>query len=129
MPRETQLQLVEISAAQRKNRSASQACQEEATRMLAQIGSRDWVVALDAAGKPCDTAQLAGKLGDWRMRGGDVVVLIGGADGLGPACHERADEIMSLSRLTFPHALVRVIIAEQLYRAWTLLNGHPYHRA
>ena len=63
------------------------------------------------------------------MRGSDVVILVGGVDGLAPACHERANEIMSLSKFTFPHALVRVIVAEQLYRAWTLLTGHPYHRA
>ena len=86
-------------------------------------------MALDATGKSCDTKELAAKLGYWRMRGTDVALLIGGADGLAPACRERSDEIMSLSRLTFPHALVRIIVAEQLYRAWTLLTGHPYHRA
>ena len=128
MPRETELQLVEIVATPRKGRNPVQPRQDEATKMLAQIRSRDWVVALDASGKSCDTKQLAAKLGDWRMRGGDVVLLIGGADGLGRACHERADESISLSKLTFPHALVRVIVAEQLYRAWTILTGHPYHR-
>ncbi len=97
--------------------------------MLAQINPGDWVVALDTAGTACSTEQLAQKLESWRMQGADVVLLVGGADGLAPACHERANEIMSLSKLTFPHALVRVIVAEQLYRAWTLLTGHPYHRA
>ena len=129
MPRETELQLVEIPAMPRKGQNAARLRQGEADKMLAQIGTGEWVVALDTRGSDCSTEQLAGKLESWRMMGGDVVLLVGGADGLAPACHERANEIMSLSRLTFPHALVRVIIAEQLYRAWTLLTGHPYHRA
>jgi len=129
MPRETELQLVEIPATPRKGRSADIARQREADKMLAQISPKEWVVALDAGGLACSTEQLAKKLDKWRMRGGDVVILVGGVDGLAPACHERANEIMSLSKFTFPHALVRVIVAEQLYRAWTLLTGHPYHRA
>ncbi len=129
MPRETELQLVEIPATPRKKQSAKRLRQDEADRMLAQIDSREWVVALDPQGTDCSTEQLARKLGNWRMRGGDVVLLVGGADGLAPACHERANEVISLSKLTFPHGLVRIIVAEQLYRAWTLLTGHPYHRA
>lgn len=97
--------------------------------MLAKISPREWVVALDTKGVACSTEQLAKKLANWRMQGGDVVLLLGGADGLASACHERANEVMSLSKFTFPHALVRIIVAEQLYRAWTLLTGHPYHRA
>jgi len=80
-------------------------------------------------GRQLSTEQLSQRLENWRMTGGDVVFLIGGADGLDDACLERADEKLSLSALTFPHGLVRVIVAEQLYRAWTLLSGHPYHRA
>ncbi len=129
MPRETELQLVEIPATPRKGRSADRSRQSEADKMLAQISPKEWVVALDTLGTACSTEQLAKKLDGWRMRGSDVVLLVGGADGLAPACRERANEIMSLSRFTFPHALVRVIVAEQLYRAWTLLTGHPYHRA
>jgi 23S rRNA (pseudouridine1915-N3)-methyltransferase len=68
-------------------------------------------------------------MADWRMTGGDVVLLVGGADGLDASCLTRANEQLSLSAMTFPHGLVRVMIAEQLYRAWTLLSGHPYHRA
>ena len=129
MPRETTLELVEIPATPRKGRDAARLQREEADKMLAQIDPREWAVALDTLGKACSTEQLASKLGDWRMQGSDVVLMVGGADGLAPACHERANEIMSLSKFTFPHALVRVIVAEQLYRAWTLLTGHPYHRA
>ncbi len=129
MPRETMLELVEIPATPRKGQNADRLRQEEAGKMLAQIDPGEWVIALDALGTACSTEQLAKKLESWRMQGSDVVLLVGGADGLGPACHARANEIMSLSKLTFPHALVRVIVAEQLYRAWTLLTGHPYHRA
>ena len=129
MPRETQLQLVEIPATPRKAQNAHRVREDEASRMLAKINPREWVVALDTKGVACSTEQLAKKLDSWRMQGGDVVLLLGGADGLASACHERANEVMSLSKFTFPHALVRIIVAEQLYRAWTLLTGHPYHRA
>ncbi|TDJ36976.1 MAG: 23S rRNA (pseudouridine(1915)-N(3))-methyltransferase RlmH [Gammaproteobacteria bacterium] len=129
MPRETELQLVEIPATPRKGQNAQRVRQHEADKMLARISPREWVVALDTKGVACSTEQLAKKLDSWRMQGSDVVLLLGGADGLAPACHERANEIMSLSKFTFPHALVRIIVAEQLYRAWTLLTGHPYHRA
>ena len=129
MPRETRLELVEISATPRKGQNAERLRSDEAVRMLDQIEPGDWVVALDTLGAACSTEQLAEKLESWRMKGGDVVLLVGGADGLAPACRERANEIMSLSKLTFPHALVRIIVAEQLYRAWTLITGHPYHRA
>jgi len=87
------------------------------------------VVALDVEGRVIATAGLADRLEGWQMQGRDVAFLIGGPDGLDPVCLERADERLSLSALTFPHGLVRVMLAEQLYRAWTLRSGHPYHRA
>jgi 23S rRNA (pseudouridine1915-N3)-methyltransferase len=87
------------------------------------------VVALDCGGAACTTQQLAAKLEHWRVQGRDVAFLVGGADGLDASCLSRADEVMSLSKLTFPHELVRVILAEQIYRAWTILSRHPYHRA
>lgn len=97
--------------------------------MLARVGAADRVVALDVVGRSCSTEDLAKKLDKWRMDGGDVSFLIGGADGLDGACIARAEESLSLSEMTFPHLLVRVMFAEQLYRAWTVLHGHPYHRA
>ena len=97
--------------------------------MLARTGGSDRVVALDVRGRTISTEELASKLDKWRGQGGDVCFLIGGADGLDGACLDRADECLSLSALTFPHQLVRVLLAEQLYRAWTVLHGHPYHRA
>lgn len=130
MPRECSLQLVEIPPGdRRKSRTREQARQEEGQRMLAAIPRDCEVIALDVAGRACTTAALAGQLAGWLESGRDTVLLIGGPDGLAPACLERASRCWSLSELTFPHALVRVIVAEQLYRAWTLHQGHPYHRS
>jgi len=123
------VQLVEIPAISRRGHPIERIRSEEGSKMLAQINSGDWVVALDVTGRTYSTKLLSKKLDDWQMRGGDVAFLIGGADGLAPSCLARADETLSLSAFTFPHFLVRVILAEQLYRAWTLLTGHPYHRA
>jgi 23S rRNA (pseudouridine1915-N3)-methyltransferase len=129
MPRECALELVEVAPASRKGWPAERILADEGERILARIGRSDRVVALDVAGKACSTEQLAKKLDNWRMQGGDVSFLIGGADGLDRSCLTRADESISLSAMTFPHQLVRVMLAEQLYRAWTVLHGHPYHRA
>jgi 23S rRNA (pseudouridine1915-N3)-methyltransferase len=128
LPREMALELVEIAPAVRRNTSVAQVREREAQRLLDQVTPRSWVVALDEHGTAWSTLRLAERLDDWRMQGRDVVFLVGGADGLDSSCLERADEVLSLSAMTLPHALVRVIIAEQLYRAWTVLNGHPYHR-
>lgn len=128
LPREMPLELIEVAAARRKNASGQQAGELEAQRLLAQVRPGDLLVALDERGKTWSTLELAQKLDDWRMQGRDVAFLIGGADGLDPACRERADQVLSLSAMTLPHALVRVVLAEQLYRAWTILTGHPYHR-
>jgi 23S rRNA (pseudouridine1915-N3)-methyltransferase len=87
------------------------------------------VIALDVRGRGWDTGELAIKLQDWLGSGRDVALLVGGPDGLSQACLDRADLAWSLSPLTFPHALVRVVVAEQLYRAWTINSGHPYHRS
>ena len=86
------------------------------------------MITLVESGRSLTTQGLAKTLDHWMQHGRDVALLIGGADGLDKACLTRADESWSLSSLTFPHALVRVIVAEQLYRAWTILSNHPYHR-
>jgi 23S rRNA (pseudouridine1915-N3)-methyltransferase len=101
---------------------------QEGQAMLDRIGSADYVVALDVGGKQVDTAGLAGKLEDWQSLGRDIVLLIGGPDGLSEDCLSRADARWSLSALTLPHPLVRIVLVEQLYRAHSLLQGHPYHR-
>lgn len=128
LPESSRLTLIEIPPTSRRGWPPERVLAEEAERILARVKPEDHVVALDVAGRTCSTEALSGKLDDWRMQGRDVDFLIGGAEGLHPRCLDRADETLSLSALTFPHQLVRVILAEQLYRAWTLLHGHPYHR-
>ncbi len=102
--------------------------EDEAERLLKAIPKGAGVIALDGRGAGWSTEELAGHLKDWLGGGRDQVLLVGGPDGLAQTCLARADQHWSLSRLTFPHPLVRVILAEQVYRAWTLLKGHPYHR-
>lgn len=129
LPHECRLQLVEIPPAKRrKSLPATRMQVEEGRQILAAIPPQARVVALDVSGKDWDTATLATRVRDWMQAGRDVALLVGGPDGLSPDCLERAELRWSLSALTFPHALVRVIIAEQLYRAWSILAGHPYHR-
>jgi 23S rRNA (pseudouridine1915-N3)-methyltransferase len=124
------LELCEISVATRSaGESPQRAVQREGADMLAAIGRDDYVVALEIAGKSMDTAQLSAWLAERLRDGRPLALLIGGPDGLAPLCRERADYSWSLSQLTLPHALVRVVVAEQIYRAMSLLAGHPYHRA
>ena len=130
LPRECSLQLVEIPPAKRhKSLSAKQARQQEGQAILAALPKDCSVVALDVRGKPWSTETLAAQLDNWLVSGRDVALLVGGPDGLSDACLERADQRWSLSRLTYPHPLVRIVLAEQLYRAWTITTGHPYHRS
>lgn len=130
MPQECTVLLQEISAPTRtKTMDSERAIRQEGTRMLAAIPKRGIVIALDVLGKQQSTENLGGRLQEWMGSGRDVAILIGGADGLSAECLKRADERWSLSKLTFPHPLVRVILAEQLYRAWSYQANHPYHRA
>ncbi|HBS42553.1 MAG TPA: 23S rRNA (pseudouridine(1915)-N(3))-methyltransferase RlmH [Oceanospirillales bacterium] len=129
MPADCTLELVEISPGQRgKNTNKEKAMQQEADALLKAIRPQDHVVALAVDGKPWSTEQLAGQLENWRMQGGDVALLIGGPDGMTAEVLNSAAQRWSLSALTLPHPLVRVVLAEQLYRAWTILQGHPYHK-
>jgi 23S rRNA (pseudouridine1915-N3)-methyltransferase len=129
MPREFPVKLLEVNPAKRhKSSKRSQITAEEGERLLAAVPKSAYVVALDERGEIWDTAQLAGKLSDWQADYNNIAFLIGGADGLSEQCRQRADAIWSLSKLTFPHEMVRVLLAEQLYRAWTVTVGHPYHR-
>jgi 23S rRNA (pseudouridine1915-N3)-methyltransferase len=130
LPRECSLRLVEIPPGRRsRTQSAAPAVEEESRRMLAAIPERSLVVALDVGGSAWDTPALATRLQEWLQSGRDIVLLVGGPDGLSGDCLRRADLRWSLSALTLPHALVRVVLAEQLYRAWTIISGHPYHRS
>ncbi len=126
LTRELPLQLVEVSA---KSRDPARAMAEEGQALLAAVPKNAHVVALDGRGKAWSSEELAEQLGRWRMLGKDIAFLIGGADGLAPAVLARADQHWSLGPLTLPHPLVRIVVAEQLYRAASLLSHHPYHRA
>jgi 23S rRNA (pseudouridine1915-N3)-methyltransferase len=107
---------------------AERAIDDEGQRLLAAVPAGAHVVALLETGKPWSTKDLAAKLEGWMQRGAPVCFLVGGPDGLSSACVARANERWSLSNLTLPHGLVRVVAAEALYRAWSLLENHPYHR-
>lgn len=124
------LELHEVAlAARRAGEDPRRAIQREGADMLALVGKEDHVVALEITAKSMSTEQLAAWLQERMREGRTLSFLIGGPDGLSAACRERANQGWSLSPLTLPHALVRVIVAEQLYRAMSLLAGHPYHRA
>jgi 23S rRNA (pseudouridine1915-N3)-methyltransferase len=124
------LELREISVATRRaGENPLRAIAHEGTDMLAAIGKDDYVVALEISGKAMSTEQLSAWLAERLRDARPLALLIGGPDGLAPQCRERADQTWSLSPLTLPHALVRVVVAEQIYRAMSLLAGHPYHRA
>lgn len=130
LPRECRLQLTEIPLSKRhKSLTPAQARQQEGQAILAALPKNCTVVALDTGGSSWSTEVLAERFRDWMACGRDVALLVGGPDGLSPSCLARADQRWSLSALTYPHSLVRIIVAEQLYRAWTLSAGHPYHRA
>ncbi|MCB1675049.1 MAG: 23S rRNA (pseudouridine(1915)-N(3))-methyltransferase RlmH [Halioglobus sp.] len=130
MPRQLQLDWREVPLARHGgDAGARQRCEREGEKLLRAVPDGDTVIALDVAGKSLSTAQLACELRDWQMSGDNYSLLIGGPDGLSASCLARARWSWSLSALTLPHPLVRVLLAEQLYRAWTITVNHPYHRA
>ena len=129
LPRECEMRLVEIPSIKRvKNASVTCIRREEGKRILAAIPQGAHVIALEVTGRQWDTEQLAERLSVWLGGGRDLALLVGGPDGLDSACLAQADSAWSLSRLTLPHPLVRIIVAEQFYRAWSILQHHPYHR-
>lgn len=130
MPPELPLELAEIAMAHRgKNPDIARLVQREGEAVLAATGKTDRLIALEVKGRPWSTEKLAQQLEHWQQDGRDVSFLVGGPDGLADACRERADQQWSLSPLTLPHPLVRILLAEQLYRAWSITRNHPYHRA
>ena len=123
---------LELKAIKTEPRSGGKTTEQimtaERQRIEAAIPAGTHVVALDERGSALTTAALAAKLSQWQGQGGDVALLIGGPDGLHPALRQAAHERIRLSELTLPHAMVRVLLVEQLYRAWSINAGHPYHR-
>jgi len=129
LPRELKLQWREIPLARRARDSKPEQLRErEGEQILKVIPASDKVIALDVQGKRISTAHLAQQLESWQMSGANYSLMIGGPDGLSGQCLGRADLRWSLSDLTLPHPLVRVLLTEQLYRAWTITVNHPYHR-
>ena len=124
------LELIEIPVATRRaGENPQRAIAREGENMLAALGREDYVVALEVTAKSMTTEQVSAWLAERLRDARPLVLLIGGPDGLADACLARANQRWSLSPLTLPHALVRVVLAEQIYRAMSMLAGHPYHRA
>ena len=126
LPRQVAFEVVALRAS--KKPTADEARAEEAERLLAKSSDSQLIVALDERGTQWSTRQLASRLGSWRDDSLNVALLIGGADGLPQECRDRASCLWGLSNLTLPHGMARLLAVEQLYRGWSLLNNHPYHR-
>ena len=129
MPREISLQMTTLPLAARQGRqSAAAAREQEANRILKCVSPGDLNLALDERGNCWSSRDWAARLEGWMREHPRVNIVIGGPDGLSPTCLEACRERIALGRMTMPHALVRVVVLEQLYRAWTIIKGHPYHR-
>ena len=129
LPREWRFEIVEIPVAARSaSADVARLKKAEGEKRLRAIPAGAEVIALDERGESLSTVEWAAAVREWQRHGRDVALLVGGPDGLAPECLARAQRRWSLSKLTLPHALVRVFVLEQLYRAWSVTQGHPYHR-
>ena len=129
MPPELQINLIEIPLSVRnKATPIEKNIKEEGERIQSAIPDNSKLIVLDEKGKDFSSIALSKEMESWLPMGQDISIVIGGADGIDPVIKQQADEKWSLSSLTLPHALVRVVVAEQLYRAWSIMKGHPYHR-
>jgi 23S rRNA (pseudouridine1915-N3)-methyltransferase len=128
-PRDLSFHLVEISPGKRgKNADIHRILEKEGELLLAAIPKGSRIVTLEVEGKPWTTPVLAQQLERWQLDGRDVALLVGGPEGLSPDCIAASEQKWSLSPLTLPHPMVRVVVAESMYRAWSINNNHPYHR-
>jgi len=128
-PREWKFRLDAVPTVHRKkNDKSRQAMDAEGDLILAKLNAAEQVVLLDERGTQFSSQELADRLAEWQADGRDLCFIIGGPDGVSDPVRQRADKLWSLSRLTLPHGMVRTLLAEQLYRAWSLQIGHPYHR-
>ncbi len=129
MPADCNLQLVEIPAGKRgKGADIARITQQEGEKMLAAVSKGARIVTLEVTGRSWTTENLSTELDHWLHDGRDVALLVGGPEGLSADCIAKSEQRWSLSNLTLPHPLVRIVVAEQLYRAWSILQNHPYHR-
>lgn len=129
LPKSCELKLVELPVAKRnKTSNLDKLKQQETEKILASLPKHATLIALDEHGENLSTTGLASKLTDWLAAGKDLALIVGGPDGLSQEILQQASWKWSLSKLTLPHPLVRVVVAEQIYRAWTLTQNHPYHR-
>jgi len=129
LSQDCKLELTEIPASKRtKNSDLEKIREDEGDKILSAIGKGNRVVALEVKGKAWSTEQLSNQMRNWLQGGQDISLLVGGPEGMSQRCRDRADQLWSLSPLTLPHPLVRVLLAEQLYRAWSIIKNHPYHR-
>jgi len=129
LPKNYQLILIEIPPLKRtKSTNIKRIIEEEGLELLAAAPKNTLIIALDEHGREWTTLELTKKLDIWHNEQQDISLLIGGPDGLSPECLQKAQAIWSLSKLTLPHQLVKIFIAEQIYRAWSIINKHPYHR-
>ena len=130
LPSELALELVEIPLNTRgKNADVARFIRQEGEAMLARVQPGEKIVTLEVTGKPWSTEQLAAELSRWRLDARNVNLMVVGPEGLAPEVCARSEQRWSLSPLTLPHPLVRIVLAEQIYRAWSILQGHPYHRS
>ncbi|TBU91997.1 23S rRNA (pseudouridine(1915)-N(3))-methyltransferase RlmH [Stutzerimonas kirkiae] len=129
LPAELSLELVEIGLHTRgKNADVARLIRQEGDAMLSKVQPGERIVTLEVMGRPWSTEQLAAELDRWRLEARTVNLMVGGPEGLAPQVCARSEQRWSLSPLTLPHPLVRILVGEQVYRAWTLLSGHPYHK-
>ena len=128
MPKEYTVEWVDILPARRGTGSSQRYREQEGEVILSRLAETDYLVAMDVSGITISTEKIADRFDKWQMQGQHVSIVIGGPDGLDPQVLKRSVEQWSFGRITLPHTLVRIILAEQLYRAWSVQVGHPYHR-
>jgi len=128
MPRESTVEIIDIKPEKRAAGNSTENIQLIEAKRILEAAGRDYLIACDERGQEVTTLQLADKMKSWQTLGRDVSIVIGGADGLHTSLKQQADWLWGLSKLTLPHAFVRVLLTEQLYRAYTIIQNHPYHR-
>ena len=128
MPRELSIEIIDIKPEKRAAGNSTDNIQLIEAKRILEAAGRDYLIACDERGQEVTTLQLAEKMESWQLAGRDVSIVIGGADGLHTSLKQQSDWQWSLSKLTLPHAFVRVLLAEQLYRAYSVIQNHPYHR-